>query len=333
MLSGIYESIITTKFYIMKKLLATLVFLTFFNSLFAQPFPNSQSDGKYYMINRAKIWTVSFGEGNPLFIIPGGPGGTHIGMRVLDSLYDSNMLIYYDPFGRGKSDLAKNVKEYSLQRDIDDLEELRKSMGFGKINILGHSYGTVVAQGYAIQYPENVSHLILCAPFHSNTMWQENDDNCNKEIKTHYPEVWNALISVRNQGYQSSDSLHQEIYSRVPYGFLYAYNPDKYTSRSYVSYPNKFNTELYYQMVGEDGDFVVESDMGSFDYRKDLKYLKMPILILAGRYDRVAVPWMTVKYKEYCPQAQFVLFEKSGHNIFIEEPEKTFQITRAFLSE
>ena len=66
------------------------------------------------------------------------------------------------------------------------LEGLRKAMGFKKINILGHSYGGVVAQGYAVKYPENVSHLILANSFHSYLMWQANDDNCNHEIKTNY---------------------------------------------------------------------------------------------------------------------------------------------------
>ena len=59
----------------------------------------------------------------------------------------------------------------------------------------------------------------------------------------------------------------------------------------------------------------------------------MPILIIGGRYDRVAVPTMMVKYKNYCPQAKFVLFEHSGHNPQVEEPEKEFKIIREFLSE
>jgi len=84
-------------------------------------------------------------------------------------------------------------------------------------------------------------------------------------------------------------------------------------------------------MVGKDGDFIVGSDIGNFDYRKDLKNLTMPVLIIAGRYDRVAVPWMEVKYKEYCPQAQFVMFEHSGHNPQVEEPEKEFPLIADFL--
>jgi proline iminopeptidase len=85
-------------------------------------------------------------------------------------------------------------------------------------------------------------------------------------------------------------------------------------------------------MVGKDGDFIVGSDIGNFDYRKDLKDLKMPVLIYGGRYDRVAVPEMMVKYKEYCPQAKFVMFEHSGHNPQVEEPQKLFALLNDFLS-
>ncbi len=318
----------------MKERITLLFFsVVFICALYAQPFPESQTDGKFYTVNGAKLWTVSFGKGDPLFLIAGGPGGSHYGLRSFDSLSTTSTLVYYDGFGRGKSDQAKDVKEYSLSRDVEDLEGLRKAMGFQQINILGHSYGGVVAQAYAIKYPANVKHLILANTFHSFVMWQENDDNSNHEIKTNYPEVWDTLMIVRNQGAVSSDSIHQAIYGRVPYGFLYAYNPDKFTGGKRKPYPNPFNAKLYYQMVGKDGDFIVGSDIGNFDFRKDLKNLKMPILIVAGRYDRVAVPSQMIKYKEYCPQAKYVMFEKSGHNPQVEEPAKEFAIIREFLSK
>lgn len=308
-----------------------LFFIIISISIYAQ-FPDSFTDGKYYEVNGAKLWTLSFGEGEPLFLIAGGPGNTHYGLRHFDSLSTTNTLVYYDAFGRGKSDTAKVVTEYSLERDIEDLEGLRKAMGFDKINILGHSYGGVVAQGYAIKYPQNVSHLIIANSFHGYLMWQENCDNSNHEIETNYPEIWEELMKVREQGAVSSDPIHQEIYGRVPYGFLYAYNPENFKPSGRKPYPNPLNAKLYYQMVGRDGDFELTNDIGTFDYRKQLKDLKMPILIYGGRYDRVAVPRMMVEYKMYCPQAEFVMFEESGHNPQVEEPTKLFTLIRKFLS-
>lgn len=318
----------------MKKIFFLIAILNANLVIFAQKFPDSWTDGKYYTVNGAKLYTVTVGKGAPLIIIPGGPGSNHLPYRSMDSLsVNSNIqLIFFDAFGRGKSDTAKNAKEYSLERDIEDLEGLRKAMNLNKISLFGHSYGSLVAQGYALKYGQHTSHLIIANGFHSYIMWQENDDNSNHEIKTNYPEVWDTLMKVREQGIISSDEIHQEIYGRVPYGFLYAYNPGNFTGPR-KPYPNPFNSKLYYQMVGKDGDFIVGNDIGNFDFRKDLRKLKMPVLIIAGRYDRVAVPRMQVKYKEYCPQAKFVMFEKSGHNPQVEEPEKEFALLKDFLKK
>ncbi|MFT3683086.1 MAG: alpha/beta fold hydrolase [Ferruginibacter sp.] len=300
-------------------------------------FPDSWTDGQYYTVNGAKLWVVTVGKGDPLIIIPGGPGGNHLSYRGFDSLSVKGniQLIYFDAFGRGKSDTAANVKEYTIKRDIDDIEGLRKALHLEKVNLLGHSYGSIVAQGYALKYPQHTAHLIIANGFHSNAMWQENDDNSNHEIKTNYPEVWKELMAVRKKGAISSSPNHQEIYGQVPYGFLYAYNPDRFVSRGKRKqpYPNPFNSKLYYQMVGPDGDFKVANDIGTFDFRTKLKNLKMPVLVIAGRYDRVAVPWMQVQYKKFCPQAQFVMFEKSGHNPQVEEPETEFPLIVDFLSK
>jgi proline iminopeptidase len=313
------------------KIIFLLVFLFFNVELHAQKLPDSFTDGKYVAVNGAKLWVVLAGQGDPLIIIPGGPGSAHFSYRSFDSLSKDNQIIYFDAFGRGKSDTAKDVKEYSLDRDIEDIEGLRVALHFDKLNVLGHSYGGLVAQGYAIKYPMRVSHLILANTFHSFIMWQENDDNSNHEIKTNYPEVWDSLTKMREAGAISSDEKHQALYGKVPYGFLYAYNPNNFLGRGQKRYPNSFNSKLYYQMVGKDGDFIVGSDIGNFDFRKELKNLAMPVLIYGGRYDRVAVPSMMVKYKEYCPQAQFMIFEKSGHNPQVEEPSKLFPVIEKFL--
>ncbi|TDH22979.1 alpha/beta fold hydrolase [Segetibacter sp. 3557_3] len=310
-----------------------LVFLLIGVSSFAQPFPDSEKDGRYITVNGAKLWVVTVGKGDPMILVPGGPGGVHLGLRRFDTLAKNHQLIYFDGFGRGKSDTAKQLSEYTLERDIEDIEGLRVALRFDKINLLGHSYGGLVAQGYAIKYPSRVKHLVLANTFHSFLMWQKNDDNSNHEIRTNYPEVWDSLMKIRERGYVSADQLHQDIYGLVPYGFLYAYNPEHFKVRGAKPYPNRMNTRLYYQMVGRDGDFIVGNDIGNFDFRKQLASLKMPVLIYGGRYDRVAVPEMMVKYKTYCPQAQFVMFEQSGHNPHVEEPGKLFPLLQSFLKQ
>jgi pimeloyl-ACP methyl ester carboxylesterase len=49
--------------------------------------------------------------------------------------------------------------------------------------------------------------------------------------------------------------------------------------------------------------------------------INVPTLVLAGWFDRIGIPRCSVQFKTFTPQAQFVMFEKSGHLSFLEEPE------------
>ncbi|MFI5150162.1 MAG: alpha/beta fold hydrolase [Bacteroidia bacterium] len=299
--------------------------------------------GRYIVINHSRLWVELEGKGQPLFLLSGGPGSSHAYMHQFSRLRNKHLLVYMDGFGRGRSDTAKLASEYGLARDVEDMEGMRKALGFDKIDILGHSYGGVLAQAYAIRYPDHVAHLVLANTFFSGEMWQANDDNSNHEIESNYPEVWNRLMKLRAHGRKSADPEHQQVYGEVPYGFLYAYNPEKFEQESrtdtfmpsekLIPHPRKNNPVLYYQFVGEDGDFVVGGDIGKMDFRTDLGKLKMPMLIYTGRYDRVAIPKFAVLYHQYVPQATFMMFERSGHNPQVEEPQKLYSIIDKFFAE
>ena len=70
----------------MKKIFLSFTLLLSFAFAYAQNFPSSYTDGKYVTVNGAKLYVVLVGKGDPLIIIPGGPGGAHLGYRVFDSL-------------------------------------------------------------------------------------------------------------------------------------------------------------------------------------------------------------------------------------------------------
>jgi proline iminopeptidase len=92
-----------------------------------------------------------------------------------------------------------------------------------------------------------------------------------------------------------------------------------------------FNNDVYCTIGGEDADFRISGDLSNFDFRPNLRTLRLPMLILAGRFDRVAFPSWTEQYKRFAPQAQFIMFEKSGHFPFIEETDYAMQVLRDFL--
>jgi proline iminopeptidase len=291
---------------------------------------SKETTGAYAWVDGAHLWFQIKGRGDPVVVIAGGPGDSHLYLTPwFDELAKRYKVIYYDAFGRGKSDRAKNPSEYSFDRDVRDLEGLRKALGIDKWSVIGHSYGGMVAQAYALKYPGSVDKLILSNTFYDGEMWQENDDNSNYEIRNQYPEVWAELMKLRDQGMVSSSPECERLYGQVPGGLLYYY--DAADAAKVVKDSASFNSLVYYQLVGADGDFLIGGDIGKLDFRTALKQLKMPVLILAGRFDRVAVPRFSEKFQEYCPQAKFVMFEKSGHLPFIEETREYFETVEEFL--
>jgi proline iminopeptidase len=283
--------------------------------------------GAYATVNGARIWYESEGRGEPLLLIAGGPGVAHGYFHpFFSALSDSFRIIYFDAFGRGRSDRAKSPREYSLERDVEDVEGLRKALGLGKINLLGHSYGGIVAQAYALRYPGSLKRLILACTLFDAEMWQANNDNCNAEIRNQFPEVWAKLLKLRAEGLQSSDPRHQDLYGTLPPGLFYFRDASQAARIAPV-----LNSDVYYQIAGGDADFLIGGEMNAFDFRRDLRQLRMPTLIVAGRFDRVALPRFAIQFRQYAPQARFVMMENAGHYPFVEDSAATFRELRSFL--
>jgi proline iminopeptidase len=287
--------------------------------------------GDFVSVNGKKLWYESEGKGEPLLLIAGGPGFSHAYFHpFFSALAKSNRIIYFDAYGTGKSERAKSVKDYSLMRDVEDVESLRKALKLEKINVLGHSYGGFVAQLYAAKYPNSVKRLVLANTFPSGDTLQSLQDNFNEDVRNQLPEVWAKVEQIRAKGFLSSSKEHQEVYS-IPPTFSFFYNPENARLLP-LTEPNLYNPDLWYAMAGDDADFVVKGELSTFDVRRQLKNMKIPMLVLAGRFDRMVPPKVTVQYKNLAPQAEFIMIEKSGHFPFIEENEKTLAVLKAFLA-
>jgi len=171
--------------------------------------------------------------------------------------------------------------------------------------------------------------MMLINGFHSGEMWQANCDSYNHYAQTHFPEKWKKVDSLRSLGYVSSDPVFSKVYGNFPTKYIYYHNTKLKQKRPSKKY-RAFNMDVYYTIIGRDADFFVSGSMMDTDFRKSLKELNFPTLIVAGRYDGVSTPQYAIQYKEFMPKAQFEMFEQSGHNPYLEEPEKFFDLMDDF---
>src|ERR1700757_1304628 len=114
------------------------------------------------------IYYETVGRGEPLLIVHGGPGASHdYFLPYLLPLAHTNKLVFIDERGSGRSEKLEDVKQYTVENMVSDVEAVRVGLGLGKISLLGHSYGGVLAQAYALKYQEHLSHLVLASTFAS----------------------------------------------------------------------------------------------------------------------------------------------------------------------
>src|SRR5437763_8927804 len=144
--------------------------------LFAQPAAKTKPEaGNVYPIREGfvdaggvLIYYWEIGRGAPLMVVHGGPGASHdYFLPYLLPLARHNRLIFIDERGSGRSEKLDDASQYTVENMAEDCEAVRQALGLGKISLLGHSYGGVLAQAYALKYQKNLTHLILGSTFAS----------------------------------------------------------------------------------------------------------------------------------------------------------------------
>ena len=119
-------------------------------------------DTTYVTSDGVSLYVHTAGKGTPCIFVHGGPGAWSKSFEVLGgSNFESNLrMCFYDQRGCGRSGDATN-NDYSLQRMVADIEEIRRLSGADKVYIMAHSFGGILACKYAQRYPQHVLGLIL----------------------------------------------------------------------------------------------------------------------------------------------------------------------------
>ncbi len=113
----------------------------------------------YAKVNGAKLWYEIKGKGEPIAQVHGaGFGHDNFGM-VSPILSKKFQVLDYDMRGYGLSE--RPIQEYSMETWADDLANLMDGVGWSSAHIHGTSMGGMIAQQFAVKYPEKTRTLIL----------------------------------------------------------------------------------------------------------------------------------------------------------------------------
>jgi proline iminopeptidase len=153
--------------------LLIFLFKIFYPRSYDVPQLHTRADEQYWNLSTgSRIGYVLIKAKNssktcPIIYLHGGPGG-HINDSIIHDLLplaDSGYNVYlYDQIGSGQSARLNNIKDYTVDRNLKDLEEIIQKTGAQKVILIGQSWGAILATLFASDYADKIDKLILTSP-------------------------------------------------------------------------------------------------------------------------------------------------------------------------
>jgi proline iminopeptidase len=281
------------------------------------------------------IYYTAVGRGAPLLIVHGGPGNSHdYFLPYLLPLARRNRLIFIDERGSGRSQRLEDLSAYTVENMVEDVEAVRQRLQLGKISLLGHSYGGVLAQAYAFKYQQNLSHLILASTFPSTKQMNEVFVRMKRKMPAELRQRIDRLEreGLWGQGKDYEKNRYTNAYMIAAWGE--GYFPYVYYNHPDPNYdPTQLGTtawDLYREMWGSDGEFVIDGNLKSVEYVDKLPSIRVPTLIVVGDHDECD-PSLSQEMHEKIAGSKLVIFPKSGHMTFVDQPNLFIDAVNAFL--
>jgi len=294
-----------------------LMVVQFFN---ASPCHAREESGKTFETPGATIYYEVYGSGagTPLVVVNGGPGFDHTYLLLSpawDLLAKNRRVVMYDQRGNGRSIGEHKAQTFTLKDQIDDLDALRAHLGLERMDLLGHSWGGYLVMAYAAAHPERISHLLIldsAAPDWKGTIF------LFKEVFPQTEERRDALAFAEEMGDQ--DAIDKRIHEYLTMLF---YSPEK--RDAFVA---ALPASVYRKVVNQ----AVGADVARFDLKPEIVKFKFPVLVMTGRFDMNVAPLVAYKIHQAIPGSKFLVFERSGHLPFYEEPEAFVGAVEDFLA-
>jgi proline iminopeptidase len=286
-------------------------------------------------INGVTYHAETFGDpSNPVIItIHGGPGSDYRSILSLQALADEYYVVFFDQRGSGLSPRV-NPEEITVASAIADLDSIIDYYRNGEqVNLVGHSWGAMLASAYLGQYPEKVNHAVLAEPGF---------------LTTEFAEEWAEGTKMK----YSVPLLY--YFLKTKFESLHVKGPDPDAANDYFVhqwnlYPGSDHPQIGYYCAGDIPDseaswrsgtqassalFQEALDAsGNFDINlaAGVEHFSNKVLFMTGECQTVIGADFQSRQMELFPNAELAVIPGAGHEMFLENPEASVAVVRAYL--
>lgn len=274
----------------------------------------------YAEVNKIKICYQEKGKGEPVILVHGFGSMKEGWIGQWEPLSEHFRVIRFDNRNGGKSDRPSVPN--SLDMLADDVKGLMDYLRIEKANIIGWSMGGIIAQKFAIKYPNYIKKLVLI-----NTVMGAPDEKGVEIIRNNYLEELEERKEDIVKAFWKSARLGFHIKFRKEMEA----NPNK---KFYGLWSVKDLIELQNLNPLTPEDILNQSyalfPPNTYD---ELKQIKLQTLLIASTHDRLTSSKSMIEMQHAIPNSTLKMIENAGHNSPLSRAPEVNKTIIEFLKE
>ncbi len=299
----------------MKMIFALLALISLCSSAAAQ-------ENDSIIVSNAVLHYSVEGQGPPILLLSGGPGISSEQLSDISKhLRSTRRCILFDQRGTGRSHTTPlDSTTISLHQAMEDITLLLRRIDAGKITIIGHSWGAMLAMSYAINHPRAVAGLVLIGPgpldMPGYALMEDNiTSRASKAEKIFMNEAEDSIA------HHTASKELMRAYHKTFTRFLFydAVRADSLAETIKATLNNAMEELMFRDLARI-----------NYDVRAGISRLDIPLLVVCGRQDPVGL-FPTLAIRELNNKARICWIERSGHFPWVEEPEPFYSELFNFL--
>lgn len=263
------------------------------------------------------------GHGEPLLIIPGGPGrdADYLGSLGGLAAESGRLLVTLEPRGTGSSALPPGAQPVSADVIARDLDALVAHLSLTSVDLVAHSAGCTVALLYAAAQRERIGRLVLLTPATRVLGLEDTEAEWQAAIARRRHEPWfgdasAALAQIEASGF--TPQLRQAM-SPLLYG---AWSDEAQSHAASDGYQR--NLAAADAFWGELPD--------PREIREALSRVDAPVSIVIAELDLAPGVGVASRLASLFPHASVVTLADAGHFPWVDDPASFSAVVTACLS-
>ena len=278
--------------------------------------------GKY------KVWTKKIGTSDlKVLLLHGGPGFSHDYFECMESfLPDANIeMYYYDQLGCGNSDRPDDASLWTLERYLEEVDEVRQGLGLTDFVLFGHSWGGILTIEYALKY-QHQGHLRGIVVSNMSASIDSFLAYAQRWKRTLPEDVQKEVDKIEAEGDWENprymDIMMKDLYPKMACRIQPWPEPLMRAFRLH-------NETIYVQMQGH-SEFVVTGNLKGWSSWDRLPQIQLRTFLIGAQNDEMD-PEDCKKMAQLIPKAKFAICPDGSHMAFWDDQAVYYREFLGFL--